>query len=198
MTRAWALGVGLLLLLGCQSQTSVPDGAGEAARQERGKAALEAVRKTPVDESAQKAVKATREAPPKTVCDGMFALLKKCNSRSPAFRDPRFKVNFIGNCEEERSRPTAYAKLFATCAASTTCDGLKSCSEDMRAQALELGAEHVDYLLKNTEREAAMKFCDDHRKLMTGKVELERRCLPLLSILDDKRKEHEHDSTCNH
>jgi hypothetical protein len=134
----------------------------------------------------------------KVPCDGMFQLLRKCNKGSRAFRDPRFRNNFISGCEEERKRPTEYAKLFSECVASTTCDGLKKCSENMRQKAIELGPAHFDYLLKNTERDAALKFCDDHRQLLSRNLELERRCKPLLGILDEQRKEHEHDGSCNH
>ncbi len=138
------------------------------------------------------------EGDEKTPCDEMFQLLRKCNKGSRAFRDPRFRNTFVAGCEEERVRPTEYAKMFAKCAGAKTCEELKECSEGMRLQATELGPEHVDYLLKNAEREAAMKFCDDHRQLLSRNERLERRCKPLLGILDEERSEHQHNEGCNH
>lgn len=151
-------------------------------------------RKAPIAEVPKKSV----EDAVKTPCESMFQLLRKCNKGSRAFRDSRFRANFIRGCEEERGRPTKYAQMFAKCAVSESCEELKKCSEEMRQQATDLGPEHVDYLLLNAQRDAAMKFCDDHRQLLSRNVKLERRCTPLLGLLDKQRSEHEHDGSCNH
>jgi hypothetical protein len=162
------------------------------------KAPEKAVKALEAEKAKQQPVQAKKPEPPQEGCGAMFVLLKKCNPRSPAFSDPRFRTQFIRNCEQERKRPTAYAKRFAECVESTTCDGLKQCSEGMRAQAMEVGPEHMDWLLMNNQRDAAVKFCDDHREELKGAEPMEKRCRPLLEMLDQQREEHQHNGQCNH
>jgi hypothetical protein len=131
-------------------------------------------------------------------CDRMLATLEKCNKGSPAFRDQRFRRNFLTGCGREIKRPTEYAKHFLKCAEMADCDGLKTCSQILERKSVELGPEHVDYLLTNNQRDDALKFCEDHRRAMNGNLAMERRCHPLLKVLDTQRKELEHKCPLDH
>lgn len=189
--------VALVVLVGwaCQREgVTEPAAPAENSKLAPADQTSKAARQIPVAKPPKK-VEDSSEKPP---CDGMFQLLRKCNKGSRAFRDPRFRNTFIAGCEEERKRPTEYARTFAGCVVAKTCDELRECSEGLRQQATELGPEHVDYLLKNTQRDAAMKFCDDHRQFLSRNEKLEVRCKPLLDVLDEQRKEHQHDGNCNH
>ncbi len=192
MTVRFVVLLTVVIGLGCREGGTVEEGAPVAAK-EKVERPKEIPKEIPVARVPKR--EETRE---KTPCDGMFQLLRKCNKGSRAFRDPHFRNNFIAGCEKERGRPTEYAKIFSGCVASTTCEELRTCSEGMRQKATDLGPEHVDHLIKNSERDAALKFCDDHRQMLSQNAELERRCNPLLGILDEQRREHQHDGTCNH
>jgi len=121
----------------------------------------------------------------------MLRLLEKCSKGQARRRPPGFRRAFLDNCRRELPRKTRYAAGFARCTEAKSCDELKRCSDEMGRSVDELGAEHVSYLLANSARTDARKFCSDNRHVAARNVEFHRVCHALLKEIEEERgREH--------